>query len=233
MEATSARLKEWAIELGAELVGIADLNRLQELETIPADLLRPFSRAVVIGISVAADVFDRIDDEPTPEYGTQYVVVNQRLDQICGQLEKRLQELGQQALAIPASKTVDEQKWLGQLSTKALARVAGLGWQGKSLLLVTPQFGPRVRVACVLTAAPLHADQPIANRCGSCRRCTEACPAQAIRGGSWPEHPQTVDDALDLNKCVARLEALARKQGRTDRICGVCIKVCPWGRRKE
>ena len=64
MEATTENIKTLAVELGAELVGIADLNRLSELETIPADLLRPFSRAVVIGISVAADIFERIDDEP-------------------------------------------------------------------------------------------------------------------------------------------------------------------------
>jgi len=103
-----------------------------------------------------------------------------------------------------------------------------LGWQGKSLLLVTSQYGLCVRIACLLTNAPLAPEQVLPNRCGSCTRCKEACPAQAIYGASWEDRPHRREDALDLAKCVEHLKNIAQRQGREAYIYGVCIKECPW-----
>ncbi len=226
-------IKSFAVQHGADLVGIADLERLKGIETIPNNLLDSFTRAIVIAHQLSPEVFDQIDNEPTLLYSHQYAAVNQLLDHINLLLQSKILKLGYKALAIPASQTLDRDRWMGHISTKAVAKAAGLGWQGKSLLLVTPQYGSRVRIACLLTNAPLDPDPVLPNRCGGCTRCKEACPAQAIYGASWEDRPQRREDAINLEKCVGHLKAVALKQGREAYICGVCIKVCPWGKRKN
>ncbi len=232
-EELNRAIKNYAFQLGADLAGIADLAGVQGLETVPESLLKPFTRAVVIAQQLSPEVFAQMEKEPTALYAHQYAAVNQCLDHMILRLQSRLLNAGYRAMAIPASQTVDRQRWLGHVSTKALARVAGLGWQGKSLLLVTPQYGPRVRLACLLTDAPLLADAALPNRCGSCTGCQQACPASAIRGAAWEEHPATREEAVDMKKCVAHLRSIAQQQGREAYICGICIKACPWGKQKK
>ena len=232
-QALTKDIKDYAGQLGADLVGIADLERVRGIDTIPGNLLNSFTRAVVIAIQMSPEIFEQIEDEPTLLYAHQYVAVNQLLDHINLLIQSKFLKMGYKVLAIPASQTVDKEKWMGHISTKAVAKAAGLGWQGKSLLLVTPQFGPRIRIACLLTNAPLISDQPLANHCGNCTKCRDACPAKAIHGISWEDHPNSCEEAVDLGKCISRLEGVAQKQGRHDRICGVCIKACPWGRPRN
>lgn len=233
MKEFADELKAFALQNGADLVGVADLERLKGMETIPDNLLAPFTRAVVIAHQLSPEIFAQIETEPTPLYAHQYVTANQMLDQLNLRLESLILNLGYRALAIPAAQTLDRGRNMGHLSNKAMAIAAGLGWQGKSLLLVTPQYGPRVRLACLLTDAPLPPDPLMANRCGNCTRCKEACPAQAIYGVSGEGRLLMRDEAIDLAKCVARLKAVAAKQGREALICGVCIKACPWGQPKK
>ena len=78
--------------------------------------------------------------------------------------KKNKKKEGYQSLPIPASQVLDRENWYAAISHKAVARMAGLGWQGKNLLLITPQFGSRVRLGTVLTEAPLFVDTPVKNR---------------------------------------------------------------------
>jgi len=110
--------------------------------------------------------------------------------------------------------------------------MAGLGWQGKSLLLVTPLYGARVRLATVLTEAPLETDSPIKNQCGECTRCRDACPAEAIKGAGTEENYGSRSEALDLSRCVDKTAGEFAKIPEVGAaICGICIKVCPFGRK--
>ena len=60
---------------------------------------------------------------------------------------------------------------------KTAATQAGLGWIGKTALFVSPRLGPRLRLATVFTDAELPVGEPVTEgRCGSCRRCVDACP---------------------------------------------------------
>ncbi len=223
-------IKEFVIGLGADDAGIADLSLLAGIETIPADLLANYTRAVAFIIQLSPDIFKYIEHEPTPLYAKQYAVVNDMLDHIGIRLQNRLLEMGYRSLAVPASQTVDRSRFMGHISLKAVAIAAGLGWQGKSLLLVSPKYGPRVRVACVMTDAPLIADKPLENRCGACTRCRDACPGQAIYGTPWKNALRAREEAIDLEKCVAHVTQMAQKPGIGANICGICIKVCPWSR---
>ena len=89
---------------------------------------------------------------------------------------------------------------LGLFSHKLAAHLAGLGWIGKSCLLVTLEVGPRVRWASVLTDASLMAGEPLEERCGECRGCVEVCPVGAFSGRSFfSDEPRAA--RFDVFKC--------------------------------
>jgi len=230
--ALSQKIKQQARSLGADLVGIADLQLLQGIETTPADLLAPYDRAISLAVKLPNAVFEQLDDRPTPLYAQVYLNVNALLDQIALKLTTWIEARGGKALPIPASQPLDMQNFTAHLSAKAVANVAGLGWQGKSLLIVTPEFGPRVRLVTILTDLPLVADKPLKNRCGNCTACTEACVARAIRNVNVEFHYASRDEALDFSKCAEKLVHEFKNLPLVEKpICGICIKVCPWGRR--
>jgi len=145
-----------------------------------------------------------------------------------------LQSDGFSALPIPASQVLDRKNWQGAISHKAVARMAGLGWQGKNLLLITPRHGSRVRLVTVLTDAALVCDAPLKNRCGKCRRCSEACPVDAIKGVNTEHHYANRNEALNFKKCADKLvNDFAKHPDIGAPICGICINVCPFGQKKK
>jgi epoxyqueuosine reductase len=111
------------------------------------------------------------------------------------------------------------------LAERALAARAGLGWIGKHTNLISPGLGSFVFLGEVVTSLELPPDEAIAKSCGSCARCVEACPTQALRG----------DYTIDANRCISDLTQ------RTDGIpaamrpligdwvwgCDICQLVCP------
>ncbi len=228
------RIKAQITEWGAALVGIADLAALQGLEVHPADLLKGFTRAISVAVQLPSSVIDAINDRPTPFYSAAYQAANQLLDQIALRTAVTLEGDGYCGFPIPASQVLDKKDWYAAISHRAVARMAGLGWQGKSTLLITPGYGPRVRLATILTDAPLISGSPIANRCGKCMLCHDACPSNAIKGTSTRDHYQNRNEALDLFRCAEKLTMeFAKAPGIGSPICGICIKVCPFGRRKK
>ena len=164
----AAKLKRKARSYGATLAAVADLSRLAGIETSPPDLLAPFTRAVSLAVRVSDPVMEAITDRPTPLYAQHYLKVNALLDDVALRVSLDLAEAGAKALPLPASQTLDRERWTSYLSHKAVAVAAGIGWQGKSLLVVNPEFGPRLRLVTVLTDAPLAPDEPLTNRCGAC-----------------------------------------------------------------
>ncbi len=231
---TRESLKNTLFGLGADLVGVADTKSLEELETDPPDLLTPFTRAVAIAVHIPRSVFEPITEHPTPIYASIYQTVNRLLDDIAFGIARRLDDTGYRALPVPASQVLDRNRWRGAISHKAVARMAGLGWQGKNLLLITPQYGSRVRLVTVLTDAPVSADGPVANRCGRCHACVDACPVGAIKGVGTADRYQSRNQAMHFSRCVQRLTV---EHGAMEQIgapiCGICINVCPFGRFKR
>jgi epoxyqueuosine reductase QueG len=154
------------------------------------------------------------------------------LDEIAFRTARALQRDGFASLPIPASQVVDKKEWRGAISHKAIAMMAGLGWQGKNMLLITPKYGPRVRLVTVLTDAPLALDTPIKNRCGPCMFCRDACPVKAIKGKTTQGHYENRNEALFFSRCAEKLtKEFAQRPDIGAPICGICIKVCPFGRK--
>lgn len=231
MDLTS-EIKGFCRNNGADLVGIADLEPLKKgLPVIPESLLDLFTYGVSIGIRLKDEIIEGISSCPTPEYAQHYRNVNMALDGLASLVVQWIAEKGFNAKAVPASQIVDETDLLGNISHKAVARIAGLGWQGKSLLIINPEFGPRFRLATVLTDMPLKADGPVENRCGECMECVNACPASAIRNAFTDSHYACREVAVDLEKCNSKLFEFKVMPGIGARICGVCIKVCPYGKQ--
>jgi len=227
----ATRLKRRAHTWGASLVGIADLERLRGIATEPADLFNGFSRAVSIAVRLADPVLEQIVDRPTPLYAQHYQKVNALLDELALRAALAIQKAGGRALPLPASQVLDGVNLTSYLSHKAVAVAAGIGWQGKSLLVVSPQYGPRLRLVSLLTDLPLEPDAPLKNRCGGCTACADACPASAIRGVNTQSHYESREEALHFDRCRDKiLNEFSKLPHITGGICGVCVSVCPFGK---
>jgi epoxyqueuosine reductase QueG len=229
-------LRNEALALGGDFFGVADLSPAQHLVLEQGgEMIAQFPRALSVGVVMPFAIVDQL---PRPRekavalaYRTHsYSILNDRLDQITSKLTSRLQKRGYLAFPVRASQTVDEEKLIGHISHKLAAHMAGLGWIGKSCLLVTPEVGPRVRWATVLTNAPLPTGKPMEVRCGTCTDCVDACPVSAFTGRNFsPSEPR--ESRFDAKKCDEYLDWYKRVPDMEISVCGMCVYACPHGRR--
>ncbi|MFP4319292.1 MAG: tRNA epoxyqueuosine(34) reductase QueG [Phormidium sp.] len=119
----------------------------------------------------------------------------------------------------------------GPVQDKVWAERAGLGWIAKNGNLITRDYGSWVFLGEVLTTLPLESDRPHTDHCGTCTRCLDACPTEAI------VRPTVVD----ANRCLAYHTIENRRDRLPDDIannlngwvagCDICQEVCPWNQR--
>jgi epoxyqueuosine reductase len=122
----------------------------------------------------------------------------------------------------------------GPLVERALAEAAGLGWTGKNTCLIHPKLGSYGFLAVLITSLETEKEKSLTalqpDRCGSCRRCLEACPTGAL----------IAPYQMDANQCISYLTIehrgaiapeLMEGMGRQVFGCDICQDVCPWNRR--
>jgi len=224
-------LRNLARKLDIDLFGVADLTAARDLiRSQGGEHIGRFPRAVSVGMRLLDTIVDELFRHEEPSvihtYRWLYNSINANLDRAALLITKRIQEAGFRAYPIPASQTVNPRRLEGAFSHKLAAHLAGLGWIGKSCLLVTPDNGPRVRLATVLTEAPMKPGAPLLNGCGECRRCVDICPVKAFTGVPFnPSEPRDVRFRAHL--CSDYMERRARLLG--EGLCGLCVYVCPYG----
>ncbi|MDP9173764.1 MAG: tRNA epoxyqueuosine(34) reductase QueG [Planctomycetota bacterium] len=115
---------------------------------------------------------------------------------------------------------------------KELAGRAGVGWMGKNTCIINEEIGSWLLLGEIVTTLKLPTDDPAVDRCGTCRRCIDACPTEAI----------TEPYKLDARKCISYLTIEHRgeialefsaKFGDWIYGCDICQDVCPWNRKAE
>ena len=223
-------------ERGVDYVGIADLAVARGfVDEQGGNLVTGLPRAVSLGIRLPVAIVDmlpRRDDRGVAiAYRHHaYDVINLRLDLLASELAGLLQREGHRALPVAASKRSDQDGIRGSFSHKLAAHLAGLGWIGRSCLLVTTDAGPRVRWVSVLTDAPLAPTGSTQDpRCGECRLCVEICPVRAFTGREFHED-EPREARYDARLCDEYFATLKAQDPETA-VCGLCLYVCPFGRR--
>ncbi len=120
------------------------------------------------------------------------------------------------------------------LLERSYARHAGLGWIGKNTCLINQQQGSWFFLGELLLSIPFESDAPPPDRCGTCTRCIDACPTNALipdQHGGWTLDARACISYLTIEKRGEIDEALARKFGDHVFGCDICQDVCPWNRR--
>lgn len=118
----------------------------------------------------------------------------------------------------------------GPVVERVFAKYAGVGWIGKNTCIINQKKGSWLFLGVILTSLELAPDLPAPDRCGTCSRCIEACPTDAI----------LAPYQLDSNRCISYLtiekrgsipEDLRDQMGRHVFGCDICQDVCPWNRK--
>ncbi len=208
---------------GAALFGVADLTGY-----VDSTMTTGFSVAVPVPVNIVED----LKTAPTKEYHDMYHTLNQKLNDIVTAGADFLIQKGYHAYANTTKVVTYDEEWRTPLPHKTVATRAGLGWIGKSCLLVTPEYGSAIRLSSLITDAPLPHDTPITeSRCGGCNQCVSHCPVKALTGALWTAGmPREEIFHREICKEVQTKRMKAAAGIDTD-LCGMCFAVCPYTNR--
>ena len=250
LELASATVKRQATELGFAATGVALLERnphaaeldrwlaaghagtmayLQRQAAQRKDPRRIMPGARVAVVTLMNYFHGRADPGAAPRGSTkvaQYAWSSDYHDVLGARLEELAAAIREISPGAMTRCYVDA----GPVPERELAQLAGLGWIGKNMMLIHPELGSFTFIGVVLTDAALAPDLPFeADRCGTCRRCLDACPTNAF----------VAPHDLDARACISYLtiehrgefDAQQRKNlggGEWVFGCDVCQDVCPW-----
>ncbi|MCD6508880.1 MAG: reductive dehalogenase [Thermoprotei archaeon] len=217
-EAFTKLVKRIALFFGADLVGVTEVDPKWLYAEVKEEMAK-YPYVIVMAFEMDLKALKTANEGPyAGEVGLSY----SKMSIVSAHLAYFLRYLGFKA--IPQGNE-------GALSVP-LAVLAGLGEVGRSGLLITPEYGPRVRLAKVFTDAPLLPDKPIRfgvwEFCRECQLCAIACPAKAIPYGGPSWDGPTVSEEKGVYKWHVNHERCYAYWSQIGRGCGLCLKVCPY-----
>jgi epoxyqueuosine reductase len=204
-------------------IGFADISGLE----LPITYKYPFG--ICFGLHYDDEVVNQLPNDES------WIKMSSLLTEKAGRIYKIVQMLietwGFHSSRVPSTTHIDELPEPGEdLPQKTIATLAGLGWIGKSTLLINPIFGPRIRPGALLTDMPLETDTPvILSSCGDCKACVDICPVGAIKGNNWSQGTLR-NELFDVSRCYNYRWSQKANLGRRIE-CGLCLKACPVGKK--
>ncbi len=211
------------------------------LEGLTGEQFSNYPYGISIGRRLDTDTLDAIKEGPTHAYYEHYKEINHTLSDQAGLIAGELKNNAIEALVVEPSISTEEmdvtygRTLRTELSHKMVATRAGLGWIGKTALLVSRKFGPRVRFVTILTdTLPATTGVPIdRSLCGKCTVCVDACPPSAASGKLWDTGVDR-DEFFDAHRCRETCRRFGEEGlGPEARVCGICVAVCPIGNQTE
>jgi epoxyqueuosine reductase len=219
-------------------------NEQGELLRLAAQIPFPWARSAIVTLaSYNSDAPHSIDAHPEGSGWIARYAWSSRVDaqglrrpsDYHKVLKKRIETLEARLRDALPEKTFEARGFVdtGPVNERALARAAGLGWGGKNCCLIHPKLGSFVFLSVLFTSleiAPKQQPTLVADHCGRCRRCIDACPTGALLDAR----------SMDARRCIAYLtiehkgvldEALLPGVGRQILGCDICQDVCPWNRK--
>lgn len=245
----AAAIKQKAREVGFDLVGITDAGpsrhadffrnwlaegRAGEMHYLheraderiePARYFAPARTAICVALNYHAP----LPESPAPAQPARFARYTLGRD-YHEHFKDRLYDLADWLRAtIPGAQTRSGVDTVPVMERELAAR-AGIGWVGKNTCVINERVGSWIFLGEILTSLDLPLDEPATDRCGTCRRCIEACPTGAI----------TAPYVLDASRCISYLTiehrsaippALTQRMGDWVFGCDICQDVCPWNRK--
>jgi len=222
--ALSQELRELSMREGADLFGIADadcfLDRVYQGNK-PQDFMDGVRSVVIVAVAIPSGAVDPLP-KGRPEYTNTLMAATVTLRTMSFKLARHLERKGFKASIVPNEGSefgywyADRKSLMADLSVKWAAYHAGLGNYGINHLLITPEYGPRVRLTAILTNAVLEHGKPamplIHEKCKDCHRCVAVCPVQALHANG----------EIHKHKCGDYM--FSQLGGMR---CGLCLKACP------
>jgi ferredoxin len=230
LQETTKRIKKAAVIFGAGMVGICQLDRRfvyshhYNRKTGDNPPLRlPETMQYVIMLILPMD-YQLGKTFPSALSGTTTGLGYLQSMGCANQLAQFITNLGYDALASMNDTALNI----------PLAIEAGLGEYGRHGLLITPKYGPNVRIAKVFTDLPLAVDHPIKfgvkEFCQECRKCASACPPRAIPDGGPQSEPPNFSSHRHITKWTVNAEKCFKFWVGMNSDCAICIRVCPYNK---
>jgi len=226
----TADIKKAASFFGASLAGVCKLDRdwvysaafpLRDPVSVPNELPGEYQFAIALAVEMD---YDAIGCSPSSPSSAATGLGYSKMAFTAGLLAHHIRGLGYKAIACGNDTAC----------SIPIAIDAGLGELARNGLLITPQFGPRVRLAKVLTDMPLIPDRPIEfgvwDFCMQCEKCAVKCPSQSIRYGEPTDKPNNISNREGVLRWPINGETCLAFWAANGTDCSNCIRTCPFNK---
>lgn len=226
----SREIKRIAQFFGADLCGVTDLDErwlyasrvdTRDMSEAPLDLPQGLTHVIVLGHEMDKALVDTYPSALAGaatgrEYSHEAAIVMQVAAYIRNLGYEAVPSMNDTALVIP------------------YAVKAGLGEYARNQLVITPEFGPRLRFSKIFTNLPLALDAPrprgVRAFCDICTKCADACPVKALPFGPPKEGGANVSAITGVRKWTSDAEKCFGFWAKTATDCAICMRVCPFNR---
>ena len=232
-EAEAREIKRLARFFGADLCGITHIDQrwhythrpdTKAMKAVPNDLPDGLTHVIVMGHEMDKTL---VDTYPSALAGAATGREYSHEATIVMQLAAYIRNLGYQAVA-----SMNDSALVIPYAIKA-----GLGEYGRNQMVLTPEFGPRVRFSKIFTDLPLDVDVVrelgLTSYCHDCTICADACPAKALPKGAPEVGSSSPSTVKGVKKWSANCEACFGYWAKLKTDCAICMRVCPFNQRSK